>query len=466
MRYLVPLCLTLFACQEYEISDKPELVDDPVLVDTDTDEPPAAPLDPDIHVDPLVLQFPPLPPGCVAPPQLVTVSNVGEGPLDILNLEMTGPDGDDFLFEPGGVAPFRLRPGNSFQMEVAFTPSSARLYDRLRVLVESTDPDEAQVRVEIRGEGYEGSDRVDRYVQHQGNTVVDVLFVVDNSGSMADNLTAFGAAMDVFIDEFLQLGLDFHLGVTTMDMTSAGPRGELVGPVISAATPDPVQAFRGQIATAIAAPGSSSEVGYAASRAALTPPRTNSAPNNQFLRAQANLAVVVVSDEDEGDANPEGFAAVGRNNVTDDYVFWLQAMKPTIDAVSFSGLVGPRTGGIAACGLLSNTSATRAPQYNRAIRATGGVWSNICLFDVDPFLNHLAYVARGLDTQFGLSATPAGTGCNDITVTVAGQPVPCNNAVNGWTYDPATNEITINGAAVPEPGEEVVIAYPVSEACP
>ncbi len=44
-------------------------------------------------------------------------------------------------------------------------------------------------------------------------SALDLLWVVDNSGSMADALEQVGVGTEVFIEDFLTLPVDFHLGV-------------------------------------------------------------------------------------------------------------------------------------------------------------------------------------------------------------------------------------------------------------
>src|SRR5687767_15154056 len=59
---------------------------------------------------------------------------------------------------------------------------------------------------------------------------VDVLWVIDNSGSMEDEQADLVANFPAFMDFFLGSGLDYHIGVTSTDLDRNynGSMGKLV----------------------------------------------------------------------------------------------------------------------------------------------------------------------------------------------------------------------------------------------
>ena len=139
---------------------------------------------------------------------------------------------------------------------------------------------------------------------------------------------------------------------------------------------------------------------------------------------------------------------------------WLESLKSDLSRVSFSGLVGPPSGGLFVCG----GEVEPAPQYHTAIRRSGGVWGNMCSLDLVPFLLHLSYVAAGLEFGFELSEAPLSASPAVVTVTVDGVEVPYD-PLDGWTYDAATNAVQLHGSAIPEPGQTVIVTYPYDSAC-
>ncbi len=162
---------------------------------------------------------------------------------------------------------------------------------------------------------------------------LDILFVVDNSESMLDNQAALAASFPKMMDVLAQLdgGLpNLHIGVVTSDMGTKGSQVDLPGPVVGVvgsggcggtgdngilqhtglAAPyiedlanddgsrqrNYTGALRDVFTTAamVGNTGCGFEQHLAAMRAGLSNPA-----NAGFSRASANLAVVIVADEDD-----------------------------------------------------------------------------------------------------------------------------------------------------------------------
>ncbi len=446
MRSCLFLGLVLAGCQEFQIDVDEK---DPTLpTDTDTD----ALFDataPDIVVDPPELDFGSLPPDCVSDPQIVTITNNGDAILDIAGITLRGPDSAAYSLAGGRNG---LLPGQSTQVTLDFEAADFISYDRARLEVESNDPDQQLVNVNLFGAGAEDATFEEHHIQ-EDPSAVDVLWVIDNSGSMSGELTELALSFRTFIVSFESLELDYQIGVVTTDMTAASQSGRLQGPIITPSTLDPVAEFTRQAAQGSS--GSGTERGLDAAYAALTAPLINGA-NQGLLRADANLSVVVVSDEDDGS---------NRNAIS--FSNWLETLKPDRSMTSFSGMVGPDGGGgifqDPACSLFrSDSDATYAPKYHTAMNQTDGVWGDICQFDVNPFLTFLSYVAAGLRYEFPLQHLPVSIG--QIEVLVDGVEVDYS-AFDGWTYDPADNAITMHGAGVPGPGGAIEIRYPYQTSC-
>lgn len=58
-----------------------------------------------------------------------------------------------------------------------------------------------------------------------GSNAVDILWLVDSSGSMAEEQAELGAKFDAFIDELVSIGADFRLAVVTTDTRSRDASG-------------------------------------------------------------------------------------------------------------------------------------------------------------------------------------------------------------------------------------------------
>lgn len=293
-----------------------------------------------------------------------------------------------------------------------------------------------------------GPRQVDVYVQD--DAIVDVLWVVDNSGSLINERQLLAAQFDRFLGVLLAADVDFHVGVTSTDLGLTGDRGQLRGRprYIDRSTPDPLGVFR----RAVTFPDDdtvSLEEGLGAMAAALGPDLT-SGTNAGFVRDEAALAVIVVSDEDDGSLGP-----------TAHFTRFLRSLKgPGRDAnISLSAVVGPEPDGCVPPGeeLIFGAEARAGERYIEVAQDTGGLIESICAADFAPFVEALATSLAGLRRFFPLSAPPAPT---SIEVTVDGARVP-ESATNGWTLRIDERALVFNGMAVPPPGAEVLIAYDV-----
>ncbi len=156
---------------------------------------------------------------------------------------------------------------------------------------------------------------------------IDLLFVIDNSPSMADKQRLLGAAMPALVDELKKApgGLpSLHVGFVSSDLGAGllssaqckqgGDRGRLIvrpecgldrdGPFVRAGQgPSNVT---GDLATALGcltqlgARGCGFEQHLESARVAVLPASAGGPPENQgFRRAGAHLALVVLADEDD-----------------------------------------------------------------------------------------------------------------------------------------------------------------------
>jgi len=146
---------------------------------------------------------------------------------------------------------------------------------------------------------------VDRFEQ-ASPLAVDILFVIDDSCSMGPMQTELSQSFPLFMSYLLGSGIDYHLGVTSTSIVSSASYcggsyrdGELVSAQgirwIDADTPNPESVFS-QMAT-LGTRGSGCEQGLGATYRALDPQFHS--VNNGFLRADAELHTIVMSDEDD-----------------------------------------------------------------------------------------------------------------------------------------------------------------------
>lgn len=476
MRHVAPL-IALFACTQdanfTPVKDVPEQDSasngqSPNLIDTDdtleggdggeddgtSTTPPEQGLPPEIEVSPGEINFGTWAPHCSSDPRTITIRNVGGGLLEVQDITLEGFGVMDFQLWGGRQ---RLAGGESMTADVVFTPQRVANYNQLRVEVDSNDADEPVSRVDLFGESDFNGTRVDSFTGAPTD-MIDVLFTLDFSSSMSEDLQDLAAAFPNFIQSFVGLGLNYRIGVITTDPNCA----EFRGPVITPQTLNPQQAFIDQTSGG----GCGGEAGFGATTNALSPPLSTTGANAGFLRPDANLAVIAISDEPEqtdggGLCEPPFMSGCQPVN---QFVNFLTGLKGgDASRVTFSAVVAPRQmgglGQIASCRMVFG-----APRYHDALQATGGVFGDLCQVDFGPFLSHLPSQVAGADYIYTLTRPPLSWWSGDIVVKVDGQLVP-ENQFNGFTYDPGTNSVSLHGSWQPGAGAAVTVEYPAELTC-
>jgi hypothetical protein len=75
------------------------------------------------------------------------------------------------------------------------------------------------------------------------STNLDILWVIDNSGSMCQEQATLRNNFESFVEELNKTSLDFHIGVTTTDMNPDYPLEPVASPGRLQSTPQPVPGF-------------------------------------------------------------------------------------------------------------------------------------------------------------------------------------------------------------------------------
>jgi len=284
----------------------------------------------------------------------------------------------------------------------------------------------------------------------------DILFVVDDSGSMFDKQENLAANFTSFITRLAASPArnDLQIGVTTTSVDRYGlglfpdtfaatgaclsppslgqpyPQGALVsvsGPdvavdrlqsttapprILSGASPTLVADFSENVAVGVC--GSGREQGLAGARLALSDPNL-SGPNAGFLRSGARLAVVIVSDDDDCSDPDHTGASEEPPDCThypvEGYVDFFSGPigGETKDLyVAVIGAVDPATLEPSAC--IEEPSGAQAEhpayRYKAFVDAFGsrGLIDSVC----NPsFANTLAAIASQISQEVALSAAPA-----------------------------------------------------------
>ncbi len=267
---------------------------------------------------------------------------------------------------------------------------------------------------------------------------VDVLFVVDNSSSMTEEATKLSVNFPKFLDYFLYSGLDWHVGVVSTNMEAPGHSGQLLAAngysFIDTETVEPDAVFAAMVPYY---PGvSHSESGRAAVYAALEV--LVDGVNVGFLRDEAPLHIVIISDENDHSVSPP----------KDEFIDWLDDLRPDPATRSFSAITGLE--------ICANSSEV-GQEYIDVSNVIGGVLWSICTDDWAPVMDELGENASTLSTEFFLAEIPV-IETIEVILTEPGS-LPSSMAEgDDWTYNEVRNSITF-ASLVPSPLATVEILY-------
>lgn len=283
----------------------------------------------------------------------------------------------------------------------------------------------------------------------------DILLVVDDSCSMSDKQMSLASNFASFIQYANATNTDYQIGVitTTEDETPCPPlipcpgvpgAGKLVrkgsvGPILTRATPNLSSAFATLVN--VGTDGSGTETGLSTAVMALTPPRIAN-ENAGFLRLDANLAIVVISDAGDQSTQPVSYY---QNRLINVKGFNRLSMFTFSTIGPFLAMAPP------GCSYDGGGDPLR---YSAITTFTSGVQDEICSSSWATTLQNLGRTAFGYRTQFYLNNTP-DLSAQPLDVRINGVTVP----TTGWTFDTASNSIVFTATTTPQAGETLTVTY-------
>jgi len=405
-------------------------------------------------VTPATVDFGPTLMGCGIPNQFTYAVNWCSFPVTVTRVETIGA-----YFSSAAALPIRIDPNTNAALPIGYAPPSAG--DDVGAIQVFTDMRQEPFQAGITGGAQVSATIVDQW--DQSTPKVDLLIVIDNSGSMAEEQKALAQNLDRLWNRIALANADYHIAVTTTGMfpytsgfmqcpggASGGEAGRFF-PVdnsrprlLTPQTPDVRNALFANTNVGLC---NYDERFLDPVLAALTDPLISStkAPgtpwpsdgNAGFLRDDARLALLAVSDADDANdvVNPAPVS---------DYVRRLAQVKHgALDLISFAGIVP-----LHAC----STAEGVATRYMEIGRQLNGHLEDVCdLANFGPMLeSSLGGLLLPL-TSFPLSARPRDP--SQIVVTVGGV------TVSVWSYDPVSNRIVFPASAVPPPGSHITARY-------
>ena len=356
----------------------------------------------------------------------ITITNDGNLPLLVDSISQMVTQPQDIIMEFGSLPdpPWVIDPGLSLDFLVSYVPTDVGSDDS-SIRIDSNDPIKPSVEVLQHGDGDIEQWYTETHIQEE-IPVLDILWVVDDSGSMNRFQTNLSSNIGLFVSSFMATGADYHIGViTTSD--------HFVGSLITSADPDPASALALEVMVGIY--GAGNERGIDMSIDALST-SASAGPGSAFFREEATLVVIYVSDEPDHSMST--------------YAQWLaffDSVKPAGQFIPY-GVIGDYPSGCS----IGSQIAQFGDGYYQLINNYGGDWYSICSSDWGVQLQNLADALLARRFYELAEDDPIE---ETIEVRVNGQ------VSEDWRYDETTNTVEFAEDSVPEEGQTIEISYAV-----
>lgn len=291
---------------------------------------------------------------------------------------------------------------------------------------------------------------------------VDVLLVIDNSGSMQAYQFLVGLRFNEFLTWFVEAGVDYQIAVTTTtidkptyplagctqeDLDQMPDPGHLhLNTIITPETENAEDVFYDIVNVGTCGDGNR-ESGLEASRLALDPALLAS-DSAGFIRPDASLSVVYISDEQDYSFDPVYL-----------YTNALYEAKGSRsrDSVTASALVVTDPNDC----IIPIAGSTPGTRYMAITEQTGGFLGNLCNTNFAEAMVELSFNSARMKDEFVLTDLPA---TDTLEVSVNNVNKPC---VRGdWSYElreaPEGGEqavIVFDRTELPPPGSRVAVRY-------
>ncbi len=445
------------------------------------------PVEPSVDVIPAELDFGLVTLDCGSPERRTTVYNTGATDL-IVGQPVIDPVSSPAVFKVLSTSnpqdspndettgwPKTISPGASLSVNVRYFARQVGLQTALLVIptLEGGQPG-APVTVPLQGQGTLDRAQTDIFDQPTDPTV-DVLFVVDDSGSMSSAQNELGSNFPQFFTASNVSAANYHIAVTTtltvgsscvdFSGTSTCSDDDMSGHwtsksgerFLTPSSPNP----EGQFNNNVKVPentnprrdtSDSAEGGLRGAFNFLSAPKINDpAINGGFLREEAKLHVIIVSDEADQSRGP-----------TDLYIDFFKNLKgfrnESLVAVS---AIAKRNG--EECP--GSTTGTGDGRYTEVVDAMNGRFQSICDADWSTNMRALGLDSIGLQVEFFLSRAATASSLNvcvrsgSTTATCTPAQQTTSTSATGWFYDTSTNSVVFNSGSVPPRGSRVEVRY-------
>ena len=388
-----------------------------------------------LSIEPPVLYFGDISIGCSIE-ETITLRNNGNLNLIVSDVTQMATLPTDIVADFGSLPnlPWELVPGQEIDFNILYEPTDVNL-DESQITVNSNDPVNSEVIIVQEGYGDIVHWFHNRYIQDESK-IVDIVFVVDNSGSMNDQQQELAYQMNDFVSILQSMNVDYHLGFITTD--SAMFQQYDGYDWIDNRHPDPV-IWAANVINSIGTGGSPFEQGIYYAQAF----SSFAASSSSYWRPNSNFVIVYISDEP--DYSPNSYTS---------YFPFFDNIKSSPSLVRQFAVIGDYPSG---CLLINSANGTSynvpfgGGYYEMTQRYNGQAYS-ICAPDWGMQMQNLA---TEVSVRASFEMSERNVMEDTIEVRVNGQ------LSYEWIYDESTNSIIFNSDAIPDGGNTVEIDYAI-----
>lgn len=261
---------------------------------------------------------------------------------------------------------------------------------------------------------------------------LDIVWIIDNSGSMSDEQQALGTNFSAFIDEFITKDVNFKMAITTTDTSSSSLKGKMVYGSDTKLTSAKAQADEDQFKSdfrklvKVGTSGSGYEKGLEASEGFMQKYAAS------WMRPDAYLAVVILSDEEDQSSKSVAY-----------YTDYLKSFKSEAGLVKVYSIVDVNK---------TNSGsgiATGGDRYIAASNNSAGVYSDI-RSDFHSSLSAMGDQIINLLDSFALANDPVA---GSLKVYVNG------SLSTDYTFDAVSRSIKFDSNHLPPVDAEIKVTY-------
>lgn len=300
------------------------------------------------------------------------------------------------------------------------------------------------------------------------NTKIDILWVMDNSGSMRTSQENVANNFNSFIAEFKNKGIDFQMAVTISDsyrvLFGGNPslsrfrdgtdQTSHTGVfVLTEDTPNLESIFLINILQGTS--GSGDERAFQSFKTTLL-----DSANAGFIRDDAFLSIIIVSDEDDFSHNTSTYKGGQYNDPAihpiSHYIDFLSSLKSASTASQSFGVSAISIWDQPCLNELNDSWPGRriGVRYEQIVDQTKGIKGSLC-GDFAQTLQEISNNILQLSTQFYLNREPLP---ESLVVRVNDQIVQ-QDSQNGWTYNPENISIVFHGSSIPPQGATISVDF-------